>query len=83
MLQATHMLGNTGEVRKEYMWYFSGANTAETGEVYHGIAIVIRNTFKNYIRDIEPVNEWLMCVADAWAHHSRYIQKRILVHSSL
>ena len=56
-LQETHQGENTKEIRKHYSWFFSGGTTP--GAIHHGVGIVIRNKFRNYIEDINTINERL------------------------
>ena len=57
-IQETHNGGNAREIRKQYSWYFSGGE--EEGAIHHGVGIVISNKLRNYVKDIEPINERIM-----------------------
>ena len=54
IVQETHKNGNTRENGKWYSWYYSGGPDDEP--CYHGVAIVINNELRNYIKDIMTIN---------------------------
>jgi exonuclease III len=59
-LQETHIHTSGVEKRGRYTWYFSGPRggvDGKEGRTYAGVAIVIKNEWRNYVRDIEPVDE--------------------------
>ena len=57
-IQETHSGEATREHRTRYSWYFAGGR--EAGTIHHGVAIVIRNELRNYMLDVEDINERLM-----------------------
>ena len=61
LVQETHVTTCSREDRKRYTWYFIAGDDPEKSK-YAGVAIVIRNELKNYIHDIEPINERIMWI---------------------
>ena len=72
IIQETHKSGNTRELGKWYSWYYSGGPdgefVTEQGEItwkpinrcFQGVAIIVDNTWRNYILDIATPTERLM-----------------------
>lgn len=58
LLQETHVGGVEQVKRARYTWYHSGGSESRT--IYAGVAIVIRNAFRNYVSDIQTHSERLM-----------------------
>ena len=60
VIQETHVGDESREPFKNsnYSWFFSGG--AQGATCYHGVAIVIKNGLRNYIKDIETIHERLM-----------------------
>ena len=58
-VQETYIGANKQTTNQNYTWYYSG-NKQE--HCRHGVAFVIRNELKNYIKDIIPINERIMVV---------------------
>ena len=58
-MQETHIGEDSRETRTNYSWYFSGG-TSGLKTIYHGVGIIIRTGLRNYVLDIETVNERLM-----------------------
>ena len=56
MLQEAHIETSHRETRKDTTWYFSG----EEGHVNAGVAMVIDNDYKQYVRAVKPVNPRIM-----------------------
>ena len=61
-VQETHIPTSHQEVRKHYTWYFSGASTDPQKAIHTGVAIVVANDFRNYVKDVEPINDRIMAV---------------------
>ena len=52
-------MGGVEQVKRaRYTWYHSGGSESRT--IYAGVAIVIRNAFRNYVSDIQTHSERLM-----------------------
>ena len=60
VITETHINTNHVEIRKEFTWYFSGGDTKE--HHFAGVAIVIRNKWKNSVEDIQPINERIIYI---------------------
>ena len=60
VIQETHVGDEIREQFKKsvYSWFFSGG--AQGATCYHGVAIVVNHELRNYIKDIETVDERLM-----------------------
>ena len=72
-LQETYINYSSIEQRKNYTFYFSGDPNRKNakGETHHyttaGVGFVINNELKNYITDIEPVNDRLIAITFGYA----------------
>ena len=60
MIQETHEREATREVRKQYTWYFSGGTQA--GTIFEGVGVIIRKDLRNYVKDVQAINERIMVV---------------------
>ena len=56
-LQETHIPETKVEVRNKFTWYFSGKAPPGEKAIVEGVALVIKNDWRNYIADVQPVNE--------------------------
>ena len=60
ILTETHINTNSKETKQKYTYYFSGGDTKE--HHFAGVAVVSRNELRNYIEDIQPINERIMII---------------------
>ena len=60
VLRKTHVGDEIREQSKKsnYSWFLSGGSQGAT--CYHGVAIVIKHELRNYIKDIETIDERFM-----------------------
>ena len=60
VIQETHVGDEIREQFKKssYSWFFPGG--AQGATCYHGVAIVVKNELRNYIKDIAAIDERLM-----------------------
>ena len=72
-LQETYINYSSIEQRKNYTFYFSGDPSRKNakGETHHyttaGVGFVINNELKNYITDIEPINDRIIAITFGYA----------------
>ena len=59
-LQETRVNQNTRESRKQYTWFFSGEGGRK--EYTGGVAIIVHNSYLQYIEDIEPITDRIMYI---------------------
>ena len=63
LVQETHITTTHVEKRKNYTWYCSGTKeNGEEGSIFAGVAIVVENTFLNYIQDVQPISDRIMII---------------------
>eukprot|EP00973_Karenia_brevis_P045435 6293450-Karenia_brevis.AAC.1 len=62
-IQETQIEINQQEIRKEYLWFYSGESRIKRqGYMVAGVGIVIKKEWAHYIYKIEPVNDRIMYI---------------------